>query len=853
MNKFAKILSSVLLTGSLFFITGCNTDNKLPGTDRPIRPDDTRPERTDINPDKPDVNPDRPDVNPDDSYQKDEQYQIYELAVREGRFHGTYDEWLQTIKGEPGMSAYELYKKNHPEYTKSEREWLDDLVNGTLGVKATHKITFDSNGGSPVQDQEVKHLEKVKKAESKKEGYKLDGWFIGDEQWVFSGYNVTDDIKLVAHWSPMEYNIELNFDNGEKGQTIVAKHDDQLDLAAPKKDGYVFNGWRDQFGELYTEPILVNKDLKLTAVYSNTVYINFDTNGGMELNKQSVTINENLTHLPTPKKDGATFVGWYYNDGTKDMEVKLPFKCSFDEDITLKAHWQMVAQDFNYILSNDEVEITEYIGKSSDVVLPGSIDGKNVTRLNAKAFQNNSNITSITIGDNVTYIENGAFNGCTNLLEVNFNSVIKSYPQNAFVGCNKLETLGVANNTSLLVLFDYDEANIPETLVNLNIIKEVRDDKYDYSNFKIKDKLFNGIKYTKYNIGFIGEWDYIFDSMFEGTEIVSVDLPYGVTDIANSAFADCINLQKITIPDSVTTIGWGAFRNNRHLYDVKLSSKLSNIEPCAFEYCTNLRYLLIPNSVRFIGGSCFAECNNLSYLTLSKNLQRLDNDVFRSCNSITKIYFEGTKEQWFTLPKGTNDTILSECDVELDSKVTAFETKQDGQFEYIMNDINDDVVITRLINKNSNDIDLSNACSGLNIIGLSNDLFKDNRIIESVVLPSKLTKISSYMFNNCTNLKTINIPNSVEIIGAYAFSECRNLTGVELPTSVKHIETWAFNNCNSINSIYIPKTVEVIDYYAFANCYSLIKNCEVASKPEGWNEQWHGNYSSNINWGVIRG
>ena len=77
----------------------------------------------------------------------------------------------------------------------------------------THTITFDSNGGSQVVSQHVKHGEKIQKpADPTREGYTFVNWTYQNEEWSFIGYVVTDDITLVANWTINVYNItyELN-------------------------------------------------------------------------------------------------------------------------------------------------------------------------------------------------------------------------------------------------------------------------------------------------------------------------------------------------------------------------------------------------------------------------------------------------------------------------------------------------------------------------------------------------------------------------------------------------------------------------------------------------------------------
>ena len=72
--------------------------------------------------------------------------------------------------------------------------------------------------------------------------------------------------------------------------------------------------------------------------------------------------------------------------------------------------------DFEYkVNDNDNIEITKYIGSGGDVVIPDTIDGKNVISIGKKAFVGSWNLRSINIPDSVTEIDSMAFYGCAGL------------------------------------------------------------------------------------------------------------------------------------------------------------------------------------------------------------------------------------------------------------------------------------------------------------------------------------------------------------------------------------------------------------------------------------------------------
>lgn len=129
----------------------------------------------------------------------------------EWRYEGT-ENWTPLIelslltgaeghKGKDGKSAYQLYLERYPDYTGTEAQWIDDLVNGRLATKPKYAVTFDSNGGTDISIQYVFEFEKLTAPETpKRAGYLFGGWYLDEERWVFNIYLVSEPITLVARW-----------------------------------------------------------------------------------------------------------------------------------------------------------------------------------------------------------------------------------------------------------------------------------------------------------------------------------------------------------------------------------------------------------------------------------------------------------------------------------------------------------------------------------------------------------------------------------------------------------------------------------------------------------------------------
>lgn len=110
---------------------------------------------------------------------------------------------------------------------------------------------------------------------------------------------------------------------------------------------------------------------------------------------------------------------------------------------------------------------------------------------------------------------------------------------------------------------------------------------------------------------------------------------------------------------------------------------------------------------------------------------------------------------------------------------------------------------------------------GEDVVAIGKSVFKGNRSISSVSMPSTVEVIEDYAFANCKSLKTVHFSRAITEIGAHAFDDCTSLTGVSLPSRISEIAPYTFRGCTALKKIKIPAGVTVIAENAFANCKSL--------------------------------
>ena len=105
-----------------------------------------------------------------------------------------------------------------------------------------------------------------------------------------------------------------------------------------------------------------------------------------------------------------------------------------------------VTSDFIYVDNGNDVSIYEYTGLGGDVIIPGSIDGKNVTSIGRGAFFRCKNLTSVTMPDGILIIGEAAFFGCEQLTYIIISNSATAIGEMAFFGCESLANITIPDS-----------------------------------------------------------------------------------------------------------------------------------------------------------------------------------------------------------------------------------------------------------------------------------------------------------------------------------------------------------------------------------------------------------------------
>jgi hypothetical protein len=206
-----------------------------------------------------------------------------------------------------------------------------------------------------------------------------------------------------------------------------------------------------------------------------------------------------------------------------------------------------------------------------------------VTSIGNYAFYNCSSLTSVTIPNSVTEIGESAFDYCYRLTSVIIPNNVTSIGDYAFYACGNLTSVNIGESVTSIGDYAFYECN---RLTSVTIPEGVTS---------------------------IGEGPFIGCPKlreFRG-KFASEDGRCLIIDGVLNSFASA-DLTEYTIPDSVITIGYGAFAYCDSLTSVNIPDSLTTIRYGAFAYCDSLTSVNIPNSVTTIGEAAFVYCENLT-------------------------------------------------------------------------------------------------------------------------------------------------------------------------------------------------------------------------------------------------
>ena len=503
--------------------------------------------------------------------------------------------------------------------------------------------------------------------------------------------------------------------------------------------------------------------------------------------------------------NGVTDIGWYAFSGCTGLtSVTIP----------------------NSVISIGGSAFYDCTGLTS-VTIPDS-----VASIGEDAFSGCKGLASVTIPDSVTSIGAYAFQGCSVLEEITIPKGVRSIGEGAFSDCPALKKVNYDAESAQVSRYgegqadDYEAVSVfarsGKSKTGLHIV-------FGNSVKKIPEDLISSCAVTKITIGkSLQEFDYrVIQGCTHLTEVeVDADNPNFIGQGGMLLSKDmktllrCLSTQveRVVIPDSVTTIGEGAFSG-----------------------CVKLTSLTIPESVNAIGNGAFSGCVSLTSLTIPENVSSIGSGAFYGCENVTEIYYNARNVE----DKQSNSGVFSQVGKKVDGgscliigagvqRIPAYLFAQEECYD-------NEVHYYYEISPNISEIKmLSGACSigrgafygcdeltsvsfSQGLTKIESDAFLDCKKLTSVSIPSSVASIDDHAFAGCTALTSLTISEGVSKIGDSAFSGCSKLTKVSVPGSVASIDDHAFAGCTALTSLTISEGVSKIGDSAFSGCSKLTK------------------------------
>lgn len=709
-------------------------------------------------------------------------YRSYAVSVN---YYDNYNKLLYKDTAYTGYEYEVAYKYSADGYdfnswnengTPYNKHIIWDKINLYADMSAkSYNISLNANEGT-LSDSSVKvtYDSTYSFGVPERIGYTFLGWYMGNMQLTdntgtgISVWKYTNISEATAKWKINQYSISITF-NQEAGTVTgdgIYDYNSEIDLVASSPNmGYDFVGWYID-GQLISKEQIYRlrisaEDISLIAkyeVWSELKPFLFSSNerscvinGLQDKSINTIIIPNYITEITEYAfADCTNLINILFEDNSNlnTISAYAFLNCSNIDNITLPSDLKSIGIGAFKGCSSLKKMVIPFVGSAIDGTYThfGYIFGANKSTDNKNYIP--STLKEVEIYGNC-HINTNAFYDCNSLITIKLSTNINSIGEGAFSGCSSLEYMYLPfignslNETaaSKSTLFGYIFGSSP------------------YVGGLETAQYFSGATNDSYCTFYIPE-------SLKNVEIANGNILYG-------AFYNCSTLETIKLPDNLTSLSPYVFA---YCSAEIIWGSNTQIETIA-EY-TFLGYrgakLIIPDSVTTIGAGAFWYCSNLSSITLGKNLNTIDNLAFyNGCHKLIEIYnlsklklsIGSTNNGYIAYnAKHIYNTLNTASCINVDNNGFIFYENISSNDHYLLGYLGSRSVIT-----------LPETISGNNY-DIYAYAFYECSNLEEVIIPDSVMSIGDYAFLYCSSLQKVTIGKNVEAIGFRAFYDCDLLT-----------------------------------------------------------------------------
>ena len=406
--------------------------------------------------------------------------------------------------------------------------------------------------------------------------------------------------------------------------------------------------------------------------------------------------------------------------------------------------------DYTYDVRDDgTIEITKYNGSTSNLNIPSTIDGKQVSYIGSDSFRGNKYLNSVTIPDSVKVIQSRAFAECSNLSTLKFGKNVEKIYDYVFFQTNITEItlpekLNHISGIAFLGNFVIKNINVDSNNANFSSNNGIV-----FSKDKKKIVLYPQGKTEKaYTIPSTVEE--ICDSAFSYAQVESITIPSSMKKFGNYVFSST-NITSIIIPSTVTEMGYGPVADCRKLISANIQSTVKVLPYDMFNGCASLKNVTLNDNIEEIYNRAFYGCKSLSNITLPKNLKKIDAGSFYDCSNLNNIKIP-SGVRYISNSAFNNNTTL-------DISATKLEKLEDGSYRVLTTIKIDGYYDYQKANEVLTIVNKERANNGLSALKMDRSLLETamQRAAESSIYWDHIRPDGSYCFTANSKMTRENI------------------------------------------------------------------------------------------------